>query len=318
MWADIKRDIQRLSETEAISVNFVVTQMASAKGAADAPTGLLLNIDGVRFKRALLYIVRALGRRCKDSGVHVNAELIRFAPERLHVSVHVVAFCETGSRSSATLWTKGFRPGGNDLVAMVGLTDRESKIIDYLLRAVGSTPTVSVSGSGTVRVLLDVTRPYTIEQSGSQSATDWMFAAAPISATLVSNDLSLLRYTTRGDVSNHELKLLTFAQALSAPTDLRGQDALLIDTSDDMGEVVKLLEVSRMQGLSLPPLIAICPPGVVSDALANRLFELGYVGMLQKPLQYSRLIEVMRTTLSHPLSGVGIRGNFSAPDDSPE
>ncbi len=318
MWTDIERDLRRLSETEAVAVNFVLTEMTSSKGTANAPTGLLLNVDGVRLKRSLLYIVRALGRRCKESGVHVNAELIRFAPERLHVSLHIVAFCEPGSRNSATPWIKAIGPGGNELVTIVGLTDRESKIIDYLLRAVGATPTVSVSGSGTVNVLLDVTCLYTVEPSSPHGTTDWMFAAAPISATLVSNDLSLLRYTTRGDVSNHELKLLTFAQALSAPTELHDQDALLIDTSDDMGDVLRLLEVARTRGRSLPPLIAICPPGAVSDALATRLFELGYVGILQKPLQYSRLIEVIRTTLSHPLRGIVSRGSFNASDDSPE
>jgi HAMP domain-containing protein len=315
MWADIERDIQRLSETEAIPINFVVTQMASAKGATNQATGVLLNIDGVRLKKAILYLVRALGRQRKESGVHVNAELIRFAAERLHVSVHIVAFREAGSQASATPWMKGIGPAGHELPSVAGLTDRESKIIDYLLRAIGSTPTVSVSGSGAVNVLLDVTCPYTIEQSRPQGATDWMFAAVPISAALVSNDLSLLRYTTRGDVSNHELKLLTLAQALSTPEDLQGPDTLLIDISDDMGEVLRVLDVANAQGISLPPLIAICPPGVVSDALANRLFELAFVGLLQKPLLYSRMIEVIRTTLSHPLNASGIRGSFRRPDD---
>jgi hypothetical protein len=315
MWADIERDIQRLSETEAIPISFVVTQMGSAKGATNTPSGVLLNIDGVRLKKAILYLVRALGRQGKDSGVHVNAELIRFAAERLHVSVHIVAFREAGAQSPATPWMKGVGPAGNELPSVVGLTDRESKIIDYLLRAIGSTPTVSVSASGAVNVLLDVTCPYTIEQSKPQGATDWMFAAAPISAALVSNDLSLLRYTTRGDVSNHELKLLTFAQALSAPVDLQGPDALIIDISDDMGEVLRVLDLAKAQGISLPPLIAICPPGVVSDTLANRLFELAFVGILQKPLQYSRMIEVIRTSLSQPLTSTGIRRAFRRPDD---
>ena len=210
---------------------------------------------------------------------------------------------------------KGIGPAGSELPAVVGLTDRESKIIDYLLRAIGSTPTVSVSGSGAVNVLLDVTCPYTVEQSRPQGAADWMFAAAPIVAALVSNDLSLLRYTTRGDVSNHEFRLLTFAQALSAPKDLEAPDALVIDISDDMGEVLRVLDLAKAQSLSLPPLIAICPPGVVSDALANRLFDLAFVGILQKPLQYSRMIEVIRTTLSHPLSTTGTQGAFRGPDD---
>jgi HAMP domain-containing protein len=314
MWADIERDIQRLSETEAIPINFVVTHMASAKGATNTQTGVLLNIDGVRLKKAILYLVRALGRQRKDTGVHVNAELIRFSAERLHVSVHIVAFREAGSQSPATPWVKGMGPSGNELPSAVGLTDRESKMIGYLLRAIGSTPTVSVSNSGAVNVLLDVTCPYTVEQARPQDATDWMFAAAPISAALVSNDLSLLRYTTRGDVSNHELKLVTFMQALSNPSDLQGQHAVLMDISDDMGEVLRLLDVVRTRNLSLPPLIAICPPGVMSDVLTNRLLELGFVGMLQKPLQYSRMAEIIRATLSVALSNAHLGGTFRRPD----
>ena len=69
----------------------------------------------------------------------------------------------------------------------------------------------------------------------------------------------------RGDVSNHELKLITFSHALSTPEDLQGQDALLIDISDDMGEVLRLLDVANMRGLSLPPLIAICPATKASE-----------------------------------------------------
>jgi hypothetical protein len=41
---------------------------------------------------------------------------------------------------------------------------------------------------------------------------------------------------------------------------------------------------------------------------------LGFVGMLQKPLQYSRLIEVIRETLAHPLGHAGLRGKPNPPD----
>ena len=86
----------------------------------------------------------------RDSEVHVNVELIRFAAERLHVSVHIVAFREAGSRSPPTPWMKGIGAAGNGMPSVVGLTDREAKIIDYLWRAIGSTPAVSLSGSGAV------------------------------------------------------------------------------------------------------------------------------------------------------------------------
>jgi hypothetical protein len=155
-----------------------------------------------------------------------------------------------------------------------------------------------------------------MESSRPPGGPEWMFAAPPISATLVSNDLSLLRYTTRADVSNHELRFVTFDQALASPADLQGPDALLIDISDDIGEVLSLLDAAKTFGISLSPLIAICPPGIVSESLANRLFDVGFVGMLQKPLQYSRVIEVIRETLAHPLGHAGLRGKSTPPDGS--
>jgi HAMP domain-containing protein len=303
VWDDIDRDIRRLSATEAIPVNFVVSRTAQAE---HAKSGLLVNIDGVRLKKAMLYVVRALGRRGETDGVHVSAELIKFSSERLHLSVRMLAF---GSRmeipNNAAVWVAAVAPNGGGLNPAIGLTDRESKIVDYLLRAIGATSTVSVSRSGTVNMQLGMECGYSVEGPASVEATDWMFAARPITAVLVSNDASLLRYTTRGDMSNHELKLLSFNQAITAPNSLLRQDALLVDISDDMAEVMKLLGELKEQGQPLAPLIAICPPGVVTEALTSRLFDLGFVGMVHKPLQYSRLIEVIRTTLTHPLENMG-------------
>jgi CheY-like chemotaxis protein len=317
MWEDIERDIKRLSDTEAMAIYFALTRMGPTGDSAVTPAGVLLNIDGVRLKKAILYLCRALGRSRQESGVHVNAELIRFSAEHLHVSVHIVAFGAANTHVAATPWIKALGSNGNGVPAALGLRDRESKIIDYLLRAIGANLTVGFSPAATVNVLLDVTCGYSVEPSRTPIVTDWMFSAPPVSATLVSNDLSLVRYTTRADLSNHELKFLTFSQALLSPTDVHGPDALLIDISDDIADVLALLDSAKDLGISLPPLVAICPPGIVSDSFATRLFELGFVGMVQKPLQYSRLIEVIREALAQPLAGLGIRGRFSPPDGSP-
>lgn len=313
MWAEIERDIKRLSETEAIPVNFVLTR-APERG--DLGKDLLLNVDGVRLKKALLYLIRALARCCAQAGVHVTADLIRFAPERLHLSVHLIAFGATDTGATGSTRLGGFGRPQNELRSAIGLTDRESKIIDYLLRAIGSTPTVDVAPTGTINVLLNLACPYAIEGAitPTLNTTDWMFAASPISATFVSNDVSLLRYTTRGDMSNHELKLLSFSQAIAFPAALQGQDALLIDISDDMAEVMRLFESMAVALNGLPHLIAICPPGVVPESLSNRLFDLGFEGVVQKPLQYRRLIEVIRETLSHPLGRLRDTQKPSAPD----
>ena len=316
MWEDIERDIKRLSDTEALTINFAVTHMGPTADSAVTPPGVLLNIDGVRLKKAILYLCRALGRRGQESGVHVNAELIRFSAERLHVSVHIVALGGATTHGAATPWMKAIGSNGNGVPAALGLRDRESKIIDYLLRAIGATITVGASSAAAVNVLLDVTCAYSMERARTPIATDWIFSAPPISATLVSNDLSFARYSTRADLSNHELKFVTFEQALTSPAEMHGSDTLLIDISDDIADVLALLDAMKELGTSLSPLVAICPPGIVSDSLANRLFELGFVGMVQKPLQYSRLIEVIRESLAQPLADVGNRGKLSRPDDS--
>lgn len=242
-----------------------------------------------------------MGRRCKESGVYVNTELLTISADQLHVSVHLKAFYEAISEPPTLPWVDGLRRYGN-IPAIVGWTDRETKIIDYLLRAVGITPTVSASPMGAVNILLDTTCHYTFEQTGRQVSTDWTFATRPISATLVSNDLSLMRLTRH--MSNLEVKLLSFSRALANPLTLRAEVALLIDMSDDIAAALNLLNQLKAEGSAMPILIAICPPGRVSDSLGNRLFELGFATMIQKPLHYSRVIEVIRTTLSHPLKAI--------------
>jgi len=134
-----------------------------------------------------------------------------------------------------------------------------------------------------------------------------------------------MRYTTRGDVSNHEIRLLTFSQALSALELLQLQNSedlrkvLLVDISDDMGDVLNLLDRVRTDAAApLPCLIAMCPPGDVDDVLTNRLFELGFSGLLQKPIQHSHLIEVIRSTLTRPLNSLGISNTPNSPEHDPE
>jgi hypothetical protein len=72
---------------------------------------------------------------------------------------------------------------------------------------------------------------------------------------------------------------------------------LLIDISNDVADAFTLIECLTSEGVAMPRLVAICPPGRVSDSLSTRLFELGFTGMVQKPIQYSRLVEVIEETL---------------------
>lgn len=297
--SDMQGDILLLGEAEGISTNFAVTQMPFDDARRGEPTGIFLDIDGVRLRKALIYLIRAMGRRCKEAGVYVNVEFIKIADNQLDVSVHLKAFYESLAEESSMQWLAGLSQYGN-IPAILGWTDRETKIIDYSLRAVGVTPSVSVSPRGTVSILLDTTCRYTVEQKARQTPAGWMLPTHPISTTLVSNDPSLMRLTKRADLSNYELKLTSFSRALANPAALRAQAALLIDMSDDIAEAVTLLDRLKAGKIAVPHLIAICPSGRTSDSLSERLFDLGFAAMIQKPLYYSRIVEIVRTTLSHP------------------
>lgn len=314
--SDIERDIRLLSDVEGVSVNFAPALMPSGQAHGGEPTGILLDVDAVRLKKAVVYLIRSMGRRCKKSGVYVNAEFLPISAEQMHVSVHLKAFYDPISEPAAVPWHEQLSRY-ESIAALVGWTDRETKIIDYLLRAAGVEPTISASPMGAVSILLGASCHYTAaEQTGHQNSTDWMFATRPISTTLVSNDLSLTRLTTRGDMTNLEVKLVSFSRALANYSMLRAEAALLIDMSDDIAEVVRLLDQLRVKGETLPCLVAICPPGRVSDSLAERLLELGFRGVVQKPLHYSRLIDVIRTTLSLPLLASGRNSRQDQPGES--
>jgi FixJ family two-component response regulator len=75
-------------------------------------------------------------------------------------------------------------------------------------------------------------------------------------------------------------------------------DVLLIDISNDVADAFTLIERLTSEGVTVPRLVAICPPGRISDSLSTRLFELGFTGIIQKPVQYSRLVEVIEATLA--------------------
>jgi len=197
----------------------------------------------------------------------------------------------------------------------VGWTYRETKIIDYLLRSAGFVPTIGATPLGALSILLSATCRYiSAENVGNQSPTDWMFATRPISTVIVSNDLSLARLAMRGDMTNLEIKLMSFPRAFANPSTLSAEAVLLIDMSDDIAEVVRLLDQLTDARRPVPPLVAICPPGRMGDSLSERLLELGFKGVIQKPLHYSRLIDVVRATLTLP-SLAASRGDYL---DQPE
>lgn len=300
--SDLERDIRLLSEAEALSVSFVISQMP-ADSRREEPTGILVDVDAVRLKKALVFLIRAMGRRCKVPGIHVTAELLTLSADQLHISIHLKAFYEPIAATPALSWLDKLHRYGQ-VPVIAGWTDRETRIIDYLLGAVGIEPTVSVSATGAASILLETTCHYTVEPAPQSVPADWSFDPHAVSATLVSNDLSLVRLTRRADLSSFEVKLMPFSRALANPSALRAEAALLIDMSDDVADAVRLLDQLKAGGDGLPHLIAICPPGRMSDSLDERLLELGFKGTLQKPLQYSRVVEAIRAVVSHPLKTI--------------
>lgn len=299
---DIRREIQLLSQTEGVPINLVVTQTRLPDADGNNPTGIYVDLDGVRLRKALAYLIRAMARRCRQPGVYVNTEVIRKSSEQLHVSVHLRGFYDPVQEQPSTRQIESLSQYADAPSLTMGWTERETRIILYLLRTVGITPVFGTSRDGTVSVLLDATCAYTIEETDSCVLTDSIFAATAISAVLVSDDASLSRLTSRAELSDYEVALMSFPSALGDISTLVSQNALLIDVSD-IAAALRLLDQLKVAG-EQPPLIAVCPSGLVSDALGNRLFELGFAALVQKPLQYSRVVQIIRTVLADPLSRI--------------
>lgn len=302
--SDIERDVRLFAETAHVPIHFVITQLPWPQARGGEPTGIVLDVDGVRLKKALIYLIRAMSRRCTQAGVYVSAELIKVSADTLHISLHLRAFYEPISAQPEMQWIEKLNQYGNKPPALVGWSEPEIKAIEYLLRTIGLAPTFGASPAGAVNVLLAGSCHYTVEPTERSMSAEWITVTRPVSTTLVSNDRSLMRFTTRGDLSHQEIKLSSFPYALANSVDLRAQDVLIVDISEDMAEAVSLLDTLKEEGSALPQLIAICPPGRISESLGNRLLELGFTGTIQKPLHYSRLIEVIRTELSQPLKWI--------------
>ncbi|MDY6948541.1 MAG: hypothetical protein SXG53_22800, partial [Pseudomonadota bacterium] len=166
-----------------------------------------------------------------------------------------------------------------------------------LLRAVGAARTVSALPSGAAAISLTITCAAIQESSSSAAGTEWPSRSRPVSATLISDDASLLRPIVRGDISNNDVKLVSFARAHSNLPALVSEDAVLLDMSGDIADGLRTLDLMKAKNAAPARLIAICPPGEISESLAERLLDLGFQGVIQKPLYYSRLIRVIRATI---------------------
>lgn len=300
--ADIREEIRLLSQTESVSINFAVTQTQFPITDDGSPTGIYVDLDSVRLRRALAYLIRAMARQCKQPGVHVSIEIIKKSPEQLHVSVHSRGFYDPFSEPESVRLVDGLSHYAAAPPLLLGWSERETRIVLYLFRTLGITPLFATSNDGSVSVLLDATCTYNVEHSGTNARAEALASSKLVSAALVSDDVSLARLVTRVDLSDYEVTLMTFARAVVDLSNLRSKSALLIDVSD-IASALRLLQQLPSEG-PLPRLIAVCPPGQVSEALGNRLFELGFTALVQKPLQYSRVVQIIRTALADPLGSI--------------
>jgi hypothetical protein len=207
VFADLGEEIRRLSQTESVAINFVVALTGLPTTQEVQPTGIDVDLDGVRFRRALAYLVRAMARRCKEPGVHLNIEVIRRSSEQLNVSVHVRGFYEPLSNDLSALLVNGPGQYAPAPPSMLGWTERETRIVVYLFRSVGITPLFAALNQGAVSVLLDASCTYSIEASRTNALNELLAPARPVSSAIVSDDPSVTRLTSRADLAEYEVSL---------------------------------------------------------------------------------------------------------------
>lgn len=291
---DIRSEFKRISELDRKPIHFGVTAPDEPSEVGDA----VLDIDGIRLRKAIVLLVRAMARYSLSNGIYVTLEVIRLSGGQLHLAIHIKAFYDPRENLAALSAAGEVLRDGASSMKPPGLTERESKIVDYLLRAVGAAQTVSTLPSGTAAVSLTMTCACIEESSSSPAGPDWPTESRPVSATLISDDSSLLRLTMRGDISNNDVKLASFARAHSNLPALGREDAVLLDMSGDIADGLRTLDLMRAKDAVPASLIAICPQGKISESLAEQLLDLGFRGVIQKPLYYSRLIQVIRATIA--------------------
>lgn len=297
--SDIEFDIRLLANVKSPPVNLAFARLPDGYRHGE-PSGYFLDIEAVRLKKALAYLIRSMTRRCNDKGVFVTIECLPISVDEMHFSINLRGFYAALVERGEELPDDSPNRYGR-LPDLAGWTDRDTKIIDYLVRAADLEPTVATSPMGDVSLLLSMRCRYTdSEQTGRRATVEWAYASRPISVTLVSNDVSLQRLTTRGDITNLEVKLVSFDRARADSKMVSAESVLLIDLSDDIADVIYLIDQLRTSGKPVPCLVAICPPGRISDSLSERLLEMGFRGLIQKPLQFGRVVEVIRATLSNP------------------
>lgn len=297
---DFLTEIQ--TSSEALSKNIKLPlHFELSSSLTDELRAATLEIDGHRCKKTVQYILRAMFKRCTSIGAFIHVNVIQVSNKSVNLSIQLKAFFEPSvTQQSISAQRPLINP--NIPPVLLGWTDRDSLIIDYLLRESRMTLTYSSSATGSICVNLE-TQVNLSKEVANIDASDWAFATHPIHTTIVSDDADLLRLTSRAMLSNHEFRVIPFTLASNNIKSLVSADAVVIDTEDDVTSAFGLIEDIKLQLQTRdkqPKLFALCTGGPIDDELESQLFELGFTAVIQKPIQYGRLIEIIHSTNRSP------------------
>jgi len=296
-WLDLQQDIRQYIDADGAHV--ALTVAGNEAGGGFPMSELFIDLDSVRLRKALLYLIQVMGRHCLDRTLQVNAQFVLVADDQLHMVFTLKAVYEPARDSASSAWMERVSGAAFGRVppAQLRWTDREVRVVDYLLRSVGIAPTYTVSEASSVSIVIELTCRFT--RGPSSTALSHESNHQSIAAGVVTDDPTLGRLTARGDLAHVEFRMISLDEALNDPVELNVHTVLLIDVSGDVADAFALIHRLRAQS-AVPPLIALCPPGRVSTQLGGRLFDAGFAGIVQKPVQYSRVIEVIEATLRTP------------------
>lgn len=301
LWLDLQQDIRQYTETYDTRV--ALTEAGQEVGSAFLMSELSVDVDGVRLRKALLYLIQVMGRRSEDRTVQVNAQFVPVAEDQLHMVFTLNALYGPVQDSASSAWVERMSATtlGRIPPKQLRWSDREARVVDHLLRSIRIAPTYTVSESGAVSTVIELTCRFTRGTSTSSASVLHGQSHGPVIAGIVSDDPVLERLMARGDLAHVEFRMISVGEALTNLSTLNVHTVLLIDVSSDISDAFTLIHRLRAQAATLP-LIALCPPGRVSTQLGARLFDAGFTGIVQKPVQYSRAIEVIEAALGMPQS----------------
>jgi HAMP domain-containing protein len=295
----IERSILAVAEREHFQVQFVAPANASHVNQVNRTDNLMVALDVDRVTKALVRLTTALAKRSTREGVYIHLQLARRATDVLNMSIYFKSFF----KPNAVAGTTDFLHYSIETPALLQWTERERREIDYLLGIVGASPSYSVSPSGTINITVDLDCACNLIAPATMSEGERLVGRKPLAVCLVSNDPSLARLSARGGLANHDLQLLKLEDALDA-AHFDSCSVVMIDLADDIALAVTLVEELRKRRNDSLQLIAICPSGVLRDVLVHRLEGIGFTGLVQKPIDYARLLEMLPPSLSNPLQSI--------------